>query len=63
MIFIDIDWDVYQHWTALLINNDNHRQELVSEIDEDDMDDLILNAGGVLYHISGWLMNQLTKSK
>ena len=53
---------MYQHWTALLINNDNHRQELVSEIDEDDMDDTILNDGGV-YCISGWLMNQLTKVK
>ena len=61
IIFIDIDWDAYQHWTALLINNDDHRRELVSEIDEDDMDDIILNAGGVLYYISWWLMNHLTK--
>ena len=35
----------------------------MSEIDEDDMDDTILNDGGVLYCISGWLMNQLTKVK
>ena len=30
MIFIEIDQDIYQHWTALLINNDNHIQEMVS---------------------------------
>ena len=30
IFFIDIDSDVYQHWTALIINNDGHRQELVS---------------------------------
>ena len=54
---------MYQHWTALLINNDDKRQQLVSEIDEDDMDDIILKAGGALYYISGWLMNYLTKLK
>ena len=26
IIFIDIDWDAYQHWTALLIKNDDKRQ-------------------------------------
>ena len=35
----------------------------MSEIDEDDMDDIILKAGGALYYISGWLMNYLTKLK
>ena len=63
IIFIDIDQDVYQKWTALLINNDDHRQKLVSEIDEDDMDDIIFNSGGVLYYIYGLLINQLTKLK
>ena len=36
---------------------------MVSEIDGDYMDDIILNAGSVLYYISEWLMNQLTKVK
>ena len=63
VISIYVHWCVYQHWSAILINNEEHRQDLVSEIDEDDMDDIILNAGGVLYYISRWLMNQLTKVK
>ena len=54
---------MYQNWTALLINNDDYRQYMVSEIDGDYMDDIILNAGSVLYYISEWLMNQLTKVK
>ena len=41
MIFIDIDRDVYQYRTDLLINNDSHGQDMVSEIDEDYMDDII----------------------
>ena len=36
---------------------------MVSEIDEDNMDDIMLNTGGVLYYIYGWLINQLTKVK
>ena len=27
------------------------------------MDDILLNTGGVVYYIDGWLMNQLTKTK
>ena len=41
--------------------NNDHRMKLVSETYEDDMNDIILNAGGVLYYISWWLMNHLTK--
>ena len=63
IIFIDIDQDMYQHWTAIFINNYNHRQELVSKIDEDDMDDIILNYGGVLCYIYGLSMNQISKVK
>ena len=43
--------------------NNDHRMKLVSETYEDDMNDIILNAGGVLYYIAWWLMNQLTKVK
>ena len=63
MIFIGIDQDMYQNWTAIFINNYNYRQEMVSEIDKYDMDDIILNYGGVLCYISGLSMNQLSKVK
>ena len=63
MVFIGIYQDVYQQWTAIFINNDNHRQDLVSDIDEDDMDDIILNSGGLLCYISGWLINKPEKVK
>ena len=54
-----IDVELLQVWNACLI--DKVKKDVVKEVDEDGLENILLNSGGVIYYVAGWMLFRLTK--
>lgn len=60
-IFVCLENDVYKAWNKSM--NSFLLPNLVTEVADHQIETVVLNAGGLLYYISGWLLLQLQNAR